>query len=352
MKILFVKTHSIGDVLLSSGSMRSVMDFFPEADFYCLTSKKCSPVLAGLDDNLKILPLRKNRIGYFNLVLSYLSLLKEYGLNYFDEAYVYNPNVFIVLFTWLLSRKTFSLQKKNLILNHLLKTLGIRTADWIKRGKYILDTYNSVSELNSIRSKYKIPYINRERYQEFHNRRLNCIKGRSYLAFFPGGGVNIREKNTYKRLGSEQAVNLARELYKKGIDNLIMGGDGSDDIFSETEKNVLTSDCKCILIMGLTDIHDLIMFIKSSSAVITTDSLPLHIAVSLGKPTVALFGPSDEKSLLPANSRSVFVLRGSAECSPCYANETFPGCKNEGICMKMIDLNKVVELVQKIYPNN
>ncbi len=352
MKILFVKTHSIGDVLLTTASMCSVIKSCEEAEKWCLTSGKCIPVLSGTGHSLHYLELRKDKIGYINLLCSFLSFIRRFGLRSFDKAYVYSPSILTILFTYLLSGETFCLRGKNRITGWLLNLLNIKSSEWIPRGKYILKVYNSVSELDGIKSLYSRPFIDENLYDKFHNINLDFLKSGGYISFFPGGGINIRERNIYKRLKKDKTIKIVKALYEKGFDNVIIGGDKYDDTLLADEKAFLETSFNTRIIAGLTDIHDLVLFIKKSSVVITTDSLPLHIAVALEKPTVALFGPSDEKSLLPHDLRNIYIARGETECSPCYANSTFRGCKLDGLCTERIDNNKIVTLVQEIYNSN
>jgi ADP-heptose:LPS heptosyltransferase len=62
-------------------------------------------------------------------------------------------------------------------------------------------------------------------------------------------------------------------------------------------------------------------------AIVCVDSAPLHLAVGLNKPTVALFGPTNEKKLTPPNSP--FVKTVSVEglsCRPCLWHNRKQNC--------------------------
>jgi heptosyltransferase-2 len=70
-------------------------------------------------------------------------------------------------------------------------------------------------------------------------------------------------------------------------------------------------------------------------AMVTGDTLAMHIAVALGVPTVALFGPSapQEIALYGGGERVVTPL----DCAPCYRRE----CDVTPSCMDAIDVETV-----------
>lgn len=82
---------------------------------------------------------------------------------------------------------------------------------------------------------------------------------------------------------------------------------------------------------GKTSIGELIALIAACDAVITPDSAPLHIALSLGVPVVTMFGPTDPSRHLDTHMyRHVAVLRRKMTCLPCY-KKTCP--RNQYACL-------------------
>ena len=67
---------------------------------------------------------------------------------------------------------------------------------------------------------------------------------------------------------------------------------------------------------GKTTLPEMIEWIRLSKAMITNDSGPMHAAAALGKPVVALFGPTDPRRTGPYLQQDQ-VLKSSLPCAPC-----------------------------------
>jgi heptosyltransferase-2 len=65
----------------------------------------------------------------------------------------------------------------------------------------------------------------------------------------------------------------------------------------------------------------------------------MHLAAALGRPVVAIFGPTDERATRPIGPHDVIV--GSAFCRPCLLRE----CPIDHRCMKRISADRVFEAV-------
>ena len=83
-------------------------------------------------------------------------------------------------------------------------------------------------------------------------------------------------------------------------------------------------------------VEGLIDATRRARAVIGIDSGPLHLAAALGKPGVALFGPTDPERNGPYG-KSFIVLRDAA------AVTTYKREKTAGECMKRITPEAVLE---------
>jgi ADP-heptose:LPS heptosyltransferase len=81
---------------------------------------------------------------------------------------------------------------------------------------------------------------------------------------------------------------------------------------------------------------------------LSSDSGPMHLAVGVGTPTVALFGPSQFGRFAPEHAPHVGV-RVPMPCSPC--KERGDHCRNNA-CMRLITIDHVWTTLERLEPSN
>jgi heptosyltransferase-2 len=71
-------------------------------------------------------------------------------------------------------------------------------------------------------------------------------------------------------------------------------------------------------LVGRTTLMQAAALIAGAKAVVANDSGLMHLAAALGRPLVALFGPSDP-ALTPPLAADAAVLARDLACQPCHA---------------------------------
>jgi heptosyltransferase I len=97
---------------------------------------------------------------------------------------------------------------------------------------------------------------------------------------------------------------------------------------------------------GETTPAELVALIDRAEVAVTNDSGSMHVAASLGKPMVSIFGPTNPVHIGPYQ-RPESVLRVDLECSPCNYRR-LSQCPFDHACMKQVTSAMVVERVEKI----
>jgi ADP-heptose:LPS heptosyltransferase len=92
---------------------------------------------------------------------------------------------------------------------------------------------------------------------------------------------------------------------------------------------------------GRTSLRQLVALIERAKVVIGNDSGPTHIAAALGKPLVAIFGPTNPVRTGPYR-RDDAVLRIDIPCSPCYSRR----CSHQS-CLQWLGVEAVLELARQ-----
>ena len=118
-----------------------------------------------------------------------------------------------------------------------------------------------------------------------------------------------------KRWPVEHFAELVRLLALKfpGARFAILGG--TDDhplgeIISQSRRR------SCLNLCGQTSLPEMVEWIRRGDVMVTNDTGPMHAAAALGKPLVALFGPTEPRRTGPYGQLEN-VLRLDLPCSPC-----------------------------------
>lgn len=147
-----------------------------------------------------------------------------------------------------------------------------------------------------------------------------------------------------KRWPAEYFASLVSLLAKKFPDARFAILGGKDDlplgeIITRAEPDRTLNLC------GATSLPEMIEWVRRCDLLITNDTGPMHVAAALGKPMVALFGPTEPQRTGPYGQLEN-VLRLDLPCSPCLKSECHFVKPNE--CLRAISPAMVLARVEKI----
>ena len=92
------------------------------------------------------------------------------------------------------------------------------------------------------------------------------------------------------------------------------------------------------------NLRDLAELIGKAEIFLCSDSAPLHVAVAMGTKTFAIFGPTDDKKLIPQN---VTAIKANDTCplKPCLWD------RRQTTCEKLDCLKITADMISKIILN-
>ena len=173
---------------------------------------------------------------------------------------------------------------------------------------------------------------------------LKSIKG-GYVVVSPGA------KSHTKRWPPEYFGGISDLINERlGYEIVLVGKDDgnhpdSDRVVTDHVKRYMKN--APLDLIGKTTLRELGFIIKKALLLVTNDSAPLHIGSAVNTPTVAIFGPTDERKYGPLADKSI-VLRKNLECAPCEKAQ----CRYNYECMRQITVNDAYEAVNKILKFN
>jgi lipopolysaccharide heptosyltransferase I len=96
---------------------------------------------------------------------------------------------------------------------------------------------------------------------------------------------------------------------------------------------------------GSTTLKELAAVLGEARVLLTNDSGPMHVAAAVGRPVVAIFGPTNPKRTGPYGPGHR-VLAGRAACSPCYRRRCLYDRSNAAmLCLTNITPEAVFDLL-------
>lgn len=206
-----------------------------------------------------------------------------------------------------------------------------------------LDKYLPMNQ-SSYEKDRLLMLLNILNYQKFDSDLIFPVKnletkkvGLLKIGIFPGAPFAAR------RYLSPKFAYLADQIIaKKWGEVVLLGGVGDLDIVNEVVVNMKNHPIVCIC----DNITNLIEQILGCSCFISNDTGPMHLAVALRVPTIALFGPGNYKRWWKPQFPHI-ALRANVECSPCKLEGdrcSFPKTN----CMSRIKVDDILWAVKKI----
>lgn len=342
--ILIRAPNWIGDAVLCLPALETVKTAFPEADIYVLSNPRVNPVFLNI-------PFIKNIIVYDTSgkhkgIYGKLNLIKEIRKYSFDMAILFQNAFEAAMIAFLAKipiRTGYNRDLRGLLLTH-----PIRLSNEIRNRHQVFYYLNIISKGRGQgaggrgqnkgtvqQSAFKLPqpiiYLtDDEKAWARDFLKSKNIGNRLIVGIAPGASYGPA-----KRWIAERFAEAAKRLsHNYNADLVLFGGDEERNICSAVLNNL-----KGINIAGEVDLRKAIAIMNMCKLFITNDSGPMHIAASLGLPTVAIFGSTDPKLTGPLGN-NVKVIKKECVCSPCFDRVCKKGHYN---CMYSITTDEVYE---------
>jgi lipopolysaccharide heptosyltransferase II len=191
--------------------------------------------------------------------------------------------------------------------------------------QHALERYLSITDLLGCGRDVEFVFATDDADREFA---ANLTRGiERYALLFPGTNWAT------KRWPVAHFADIVQPLEKQFDLRCIVGG-------SSGEAQLASQIRGAVNLAGKTNLRQLTALIERASLVISNDSGPMHIAAALGRPLVALFGPTNPTRTGPYQ-REESVVRLDIPCSPCYARK----CLHQS-CLRWLNVDAVLRAVE------
>lgn len=162
----------------------------------------------------------------------------------------------------------------------------------------------------------------------------------SLVAIHPGAA-----NGAAKRWLPERWAHVADTLAGEGGQIVLLG---SADERPLVERIVAAMRHPALRLDGATSTPgELAAVLARCHVVAAGDTGPLHLAVALGRPVVAIHGPTDPQLTGPVPGARAHVLRTAIPCSPCYNLRAPADCPlGHTLCMRLLPAEQVVTAIR------
>jgi heptosyltransferase I len=341
LKILILKPSSLGDVIQALPVLRLLKLHYPDSEIFWWIDSALAPLIEGDPDLTGIVRFERKRWAkpqhwpemlrsvqwlreqQFDLVIDLQCLLRSGAF-----AWLANGKFLAGLnevregargfYDLAVPRKTFHTHAVDWYLS-VLPPLGVpvhKNFNWLPTRPQIADEV-----------KRKWPEANSK--LKTQNSKLILLQ--------PGA----RWKN--KRWPAKYFAELVCALAEKfPAARFAILGDKGDQPLGEIISQAAPK--KVLNLCGATSLLEMAEWIRLCDLMITNDTGPMHVAAALGKPLVALFGPTEPRRTGPYGQLEN-VLRLDLPCSPCLKSNC--SIENTDECLRALPSATVFECVQK-----
>lgn len=128
---------------------------------------------------------------------------------------------------------------------------------------------------------------------------------------------------------------------------LLVGAPNESEYVSALYNNLSSKARQKVLnVAGRFTLGAFLALIEKASLMVTNDSGPFHLAVTLGTPTVSVWGPGDPEHYGAINGLHKIIYK-PVYCSPCLYHADRPPCEGNNVCVKNIPVSSVFEATKE-----
>ncbi len=326
-RFLIVRLSALGDTLMSSPVAQALREAFPHAHIGWVAEKRCAPVVEGnpylnrvhlWDGTLRglletVQDIRRER---YEVALDVQGLLKSALIPWLARipvrigfANAREGSVRLLTHTVPPPPPTPFASGRNL---HLLKALGVP-----------VDFH-----------RHRLFFPLAEGHREAARRHIAALglEPKRFVVLTPA--TTRPQKHWVKERWSELATRLWTEQKMPAV----LLGSANDRPLLQW----IAAQCPApVFVVCHLPLKEAVALIEQAAVLVGPDSFPIHAALAVGTPAVALFGPNDPYRF--RNELGIRVLEHDLPCRPCGRR---PTCGGTFPCMAMITVDEVLAAIE------
>jgi heptosyltransferase III len=320
-RILVIKLRAIGDVLLSTPVVQNLHDHFPFAQIDFLTDKFAADVVIGNPWVSNVLTFdRKNdsSVGMIRQVRE-----KKYDL--IIDLFSNPRSAIITSLSGARFRAGFPFRWRKYAYNIIIppRAGNIHNIDFnldaLRRLDIPVHHFQPYFPLEDGAKHFAAEWFRGE-----------SLDGKQVVGLNPSGGWYT------KRWGLEHYARLGDLIgHRYGASIIVLWGPGEEDDARFIQQRMKIP----AHVISKTTLSQLGAIIHRCAFIVSNDSGPMHIAASLGIPTLGIFGPTNPHQQGPYGDNHRWVRNEELDCLEC----SLTACPIGNICMTQLEVERVLD---------
>lgn len=334
--ILVVSSTAIGDTLLSTPAIRAVRKRYPEARLIALFNR----------DNMELFANNPNIDGvvpYYGGYKRFNSTVKALAKYSFDLALIFHGNEPQATPICYLAGARFIMKLPNNSDYNFLLSNREPIVTWNEMGHGIEGRLKTAGLAGCPADGFEMELFTERRDAEKASeflRKEGALKGDLLIGFQPGASTVSRQ------WFPERFMRLGKGLLEDYPDaRVVLTGSASEASLCAKIADGIGK--RAIVAAGRLPLKQVPPLIKGLGVLVTGDTGPMHMAIAVGTPVVALYAVADARRTGPSYDRHKHrVIQKERTCDPCVSKK----CEYQK-CMEAISVEEVEAAVKQALPS-
>ena len=311
MKILILKPSSLGDVIHALPVLRLLKKHLPQSEIYWWIDASLKPLLDGDPDLTGVFVFQRQRWSALHRWPEILASLEEMRAKRFDWAIDLQGLARSAIFAWLANAKlTVGLDNLREGNREGARALYDVTPPRAPDNAHAVDRYLAVLPLLNVPVHWNFEWLPKRPEVAAQVESKWNPGGEPWIVLLPGA----RWDN--KRWPVENFIELVRLMRRmSGLKFVVLGGASERAV---GEAIAADNPGRCLNLAGETTLWEMIEWIRRGRLVISNDTGPMHAAAAMGRPLVAIFGPTSPRNTGPYGRLSSAIQVNDLPCVPCF----------------------------------
>ncbi|MCJ7457788.1 MAG: HAD-IIIA family hydrolase [candidate division Zixibacteria bacterium] len=341
-RILVIRLSSLGDIILTTPVLDALKENYGNSEISLLTKQKYQGLFESdprISSVIYFEPEDKDK-GVFGL----FRLIKSLNQEKFDLIVDLHSNLRSFFIRLLVKAERKVHHYKKLIPRFLM----VRFKRWGVNPVSTIDNYlKSLGEIG-IKAWSRIPRLYSKNENKIWAENFFIENGLGKKEILIGIAPGARWET--KRWGLDKFSSVAKNLSQDLPVKILLVGDKDDLKPIEGIENYVGKE-RTIQAVDL-PLDRLIALVKRCGLFISNDSGLMHLASSLGVPTIGIFGPTSPGLGFSPSGLKDKVFWAGVDCSPCSLHGEKECVKESRYCMDNIKPEKIIEEAKRVLSAN